>query len=156
MGYLVCVTSRAGNEDPTTAASSMTAGTVMRGGMRVGDTLELPELRQQKKIKSMQMFRWAAGNAAVGSSGTCQLAACGSRERSRACGCSGGVELALAAASIPVLARPERERCHLLCSGRVLTACAAGPHCDNAAPRPQPQAGSQCRPAGEETGWAFV
>ena len=34
------------------------AGTVMRGGMRVGDTLELPELRQQKKIKSMQMFRW--------------------------------------------------------------------------------------------------
>ena len=30
----------------------------MRGGVRVGDTVELPELRQQKKIKSMQMFRW--------------------------------------------------------------------------------------------------
>ncbi len=30
----------------------------MRGGVRVGDTIELPELRQQKKIKSMQMFRW--------------------------------------------------------------------------------------------------
>ena len=36
----------------------MPAGTVMRGGVRVGDTVELPELRQQKKIKSMQMFRW--------------------------------------------------------------------------------------------------
>jgi hypothetical protein len=29
----------------------------MRGGLRVGDTLELPELRLQKKVKSMQMFR---------------------------------------------------------------------------------------------------
>jgi len=29
----------------------------MRGGVRVGDTLELPELRVQKKVKSMQMFR---------------------------------------------------------------------------------------------------
>ncbi|KAL4858017.1 Selenocysteine-specific elongation factor [Chlorella vulgaris] len=32
-------------------------GTVMRGGVRVGDTVELPELRAQKKVKSMQMFR---------------------------------------------------------------------------------------------------
>jgi selenocysteine-specific elongation factor len=31
----------------------------MRGGLRVGDTLELPELRLQKKAKSMQMFRRA-------------------------------------------------------------------------------------------------
>lgn len=29
----------------------------MAGGLRVGDTLELPELRLQKKAKSMQMFR---------------------------------------------------------------------------------------------------
>lgn len=34
------------------------AGTVMRGGIRVGDTVELPELRVAKKVKSMQMFRW--------------------------------------------------------------------------------------------------
>lgn len=105
-GMVVYLTPRAGNKDPTSAASSiLTAGTVMRGGMRVGDTLELPELRQQKKIKSMQMFRWAAGNTAFGRGGTCQLAACGSRRRCRACWCSGGVELALAAASIPVLAQ---------------------------------------------------
>ncbi|KAI3436710.1 hypothetical protein D9Q98_006125 [Chlorella vulgaris] len=32
-------------------------GTVMRGGVRVGDTVELPELKAQKKVKSMQMFR---------------------------------------------------------------------------------------------------
>ncbi|PSC71534.1 Selenocysteine-specific elongation factor [Micractinium conductrix] len=32
-------------------------GTVMRGSLRVGDTLELPELRVQKKAKSMQMFK---------------------------------------------------------------------------------------------------
>ena len=29
----------------------------MRGSLRVGDTLELPELRVQKKAKSMQMFK---------------------------------------------------------------------------------------------------
>lgn len=33
------------------------AGTVMRGGVRVGDTIELPELKAQKKVKSMQMFK---------------------------------------------------------------------------------------------------
>ena len=32
-------------------------GTVMRGGARVGDTLELPELRVQKTVKGMQMFK---------------------------------------------------------------------------------------------------
>lgn len=32
-------------------------GTVMRGSVRVGDPIELPELRVQKKVKSMQMFR---------------------------------------------------------------------------------------------------
>lgn len=29
----------------------------MRGGVRVGDTVELPELKVQKKVKSMQMFK---------------------------------------------------------------------------------------------------
>ena len=43
-----CVTSR---------LQPIPAGTVMRGSARVGDTLELPELRMQKKVKSMQMFR---------------------------------------------------------------------------------------------------
>ena len=32
----------------------------MRGGARVGDTVELPELKVQKKVKSMQMFRCGA------------------------------------------------------------------------------------------------
>ena len=29
----------------------------VQGGLKVGDTLELPELRVQKKVKSMQMFK---------------------------------------------------------------------------------------------------
>jgi selenocysteine-specific elongation factor len=32
-------------------------GTVLSGVAKVGDTLELPELRVSKKIKSMQMFK---------------------------------------------------------------------------------------------------
>lgn len=29
----------------------------MQGGAKVGEVIELPELRLQKKVKSMQMFR---------------------------------------------------------------------------------------------------
>jgi selenocysteine-specific elongation factor len=32
-------------------------GTVLSGMVKVGDTIELPALKQDKKIKSMQMFR---------------------------------------------------------------------------------------------------
>ena len=32
-------------------------GTVLSGQVKVGDTVELPMLRVEKKIKSMQMFR---------------------------------------------------------------------------------------------------
>jgi selenocysteine-specific elongation factor len=32
-------------------------GTVLGGQLKVGDTIELPQLRVEKKVKSMQMFR---------------------------------------------------------------------------------------------------
>ena len=32
-------------------------GTVLSGQVKVGDVIELPYLKVQKKIKSMQMFR---------------------------------------------------------------------------------------------------
>jgi selenocysteine-specific elongation factor len=32
-------------------------GTVLSGQVKVGDTIELPALKQDKKVKSMQMFR---------------------------------------------------------------------------------------------------
>jgi selenocysteine-specific elongation factor len=32
-------------------------GTVLSGMVKVGDTIELPNLKQEKKVKSMQMFR---------------------------------------------------------------------------------------------------
>ena len=32
-------------------------GTVLSGAIKVGDNIELPALKQEKKIKSMQMFR---------------------------------------------------------------------------------------------------
>lgn len=32
-------------------------GTVLGGQIKAGDTLELPNLRVEKKVKSMQMFR---------------------------------------------------------------------------------------------------
>ena len=35
----------------------MLTGTVLTGSMRVGMEIDFPELKQQRKIKSMQMFR---------------------------------------------------------------------------------------------------
>lgn len=32
-------------------------GTVLSGAVRVGDTIEIPSLQQEKKVKSMQMFK---------------------------------------------------------------------------------------------------
>ena len=32
-------------------------GTVLGGQVKVGDNIELPNLRVEKKVKSMQMFR---------------------------------------------------------------------------------------------------
>ena len=32
-------------------------GTVLSGQVKVGETLEIPNLRVEKKVKSMQMFR---------------------------------------------------------------------------------------------------
>lgn len=32
-------------------------GTVLSGQVKVGDTVELPNLKAEKKVKSMQMFR---------------------------------------------------------------------------------------------------
>jgi selenocysteine-specific elongation factor len=32
-------------------------GTILAGKTKVGDVIELPALKQEKKIKSMQMFR---------------------------------------------------------------------------------------------------
>lgn len=40
---------------PTATA---TAGTVARGSLRVNDTLELPELKLEKKVRSMQVGPW--------------------------------------------------------------------------------------------------
>ena len=41
-------------------------GTVLSGQVRVGDTIELPALRQEKKVKSMQMFRTPVQQARQG------------------------------------------------------------------------------------------
>lgn len=35
----------------------MVTGTVLAGSAAIGDTIELPALKLDKKIKSMQMFR---------------------------------------------------------------------------------------------------
>jgi selenocysteine-specific elongation factor len=32
-------------------------GTILSGQVKVGDLIELPQLKQDKKIKSMQMFK---------------------------------------------------------------------------------------------------
>lgn len=32
-------------------------GTVLSGAVKVGDNIELPSLKVEKKVKSMQMFR---------------------------------------------------------------------------------------------------
>ena len=36
---------------------TVVTGTVLAGQAQIGDTIELPALKQDKKIKSMQMFR---------------------------------------------------------------------------------------------------
>lgn len=41
-------------------------GTVLQGGAKVGEVIELPELRLQKKVKSMQMFRRPVQSCAQG------------------------------------------------------------------------------------------
>ena len=42
---------------PIKGQGTVLTGTVLAGSCRVGDTVELPDLKQEKKIKSMQMFR---------------------------------------------------------------------------------------------------
>ncbi len=42
---------------PIKGQGTVLTGTVVSGRCRVGDTVELPALRQERKIKSMQMFR---------------------------------------------------------------------------------------------------
>lgn len=41
-------------------------GTVLSGSVKVGDTIEFPALKQEKKIKSMQMFRKPVQSAKQG------------------------------------------------------------------------------------------
>lgn len=41
-------------------------GTVLRGGMKVGDTVELPALKLQRKVRSLQMFSTPVQAAAAG------------------------------------------------------------------------------------------
>lgn len=47
-------------------SGTVLTGTVQQGRVRVGDTLELPALRIERKVKSIQSFRKARREAAVG------------------------------------------------------------------------------------------
>lgn len=38
-------------------------GTVLSGNVKVGDNIELPNLKVEKKVKSMQMFRKPVSHA---------------------------------------------------------------------------------------------
>jgi selenocysteine-specific elongation factor len=42
---------------PVKGQGTVLTGTTLRGGIKVGDTIEIPHLKLEKKIKSMQMFK---------------------------------------------------------------------------------------------------
>ena len=54
----------------------MLTGTVLSGGVKVGDTVELPALGMEKKIKSMQSFKRPVDSAMQGDRSDCEARQC--------------------------------------------------------------------------------
>ena len=54
----------------------MLTGTVLSGGVKVGDTVELPALGMDKKIKSMQSFKRPVESAMQGDRSDCEARLC--------------------------------------------------------------------------------
>jgi len=51
---------------PVKGQGTVLTGTTLRGGIKVGDTIEIPHLKLEKKIKSMQMFKKPVDSCARG------------------------------------------------------------------------------------------
>lgn len=47
-------------------SGTVLSGTILQGGIKVNDTIEIPQLKTDRKVKSMQMFKKAVNSGAAG------------------------------------------------------------------------------------------
>ena len=83
---------------PIKGQGTVLTGTVLSGAAKVNDTLELPELRQERKIKSIQMFKRPVGGIGQGDRAGVCVAGLDSSLMERGLACTPGAVPAIPAA----------------------------------------------------------